>query len=145
MMLNLIRGFTLVEALIIIIVLGIIASVVVPQFTSADTKDKLGDLKTNLRVIRDQLEVYKLQHFNHYPTGPDTFEDQMTKASKADGTIADIGAARYDLGPYLLSVPHNPFTGTNSIGSGGIGTSAWYYDPQTGQFRANHHEDSINY
>lgn len=144
-MLRLIRGLTLVEALIIIIVLGIIASVVVPQFTSADIKDKLGDLKTNLRVIRDRLEVYKLQHMSNYPTGPDTFEDQMTKASKADGTIADIGAAGYDLGPYLLSVPNNPFTDTNTIGSGGIGTSAWYYNPKTGQFRANHHEDYIDY
>ncbi|MHC4441667.1 MAG: hypothetical protein ACYTF1_16790 [Planctomycetota bacterium] len=140
-----IKGLTLVEVLIIIIVLGIIASVIVPQLTSADTEDKLGDLKTNLRVIRDRLEVYKLQHLNNYPASPNTFEDQMTKASKADGATSIIGTQGYELGPYLLSVPNNPFTDTNSIGSGGIGTSAWYYDPKTGQFRANHHEEYVDY
>jgi general secretion pathway protein G len=139
------RGLTLVEVLIVITVLGIIASVVVPQLTSAGTTDKIGDLKTNLRVIRDRLETYRLQHMNNYPTSPDTFDDQMTKASRADGTTSSINAQGYNLGPYLLSIPNNPFTNANTIGSGPVGTSAWYYDSKTGHFRANHHEGYLDY
>ncbi|UCD27945.1 MAG: hypothetical protein JSV03_12700 [Planctomycetota bacterium] len=139
------KGLTLVEALIIIIVLGIIASVVVPQFTKAGTSDNLGALKGNLQVIRAQIKAYKLQHNNSYPSGADKFEDQMVRASKADGSTAVIGTPGYNWGPYLQSIPNNPYTDTNTIGSGEVGTSAWYYNPQTGLFRANHNEQFTGY
>jgi len=140
-----IRGITLVEVLIVIIVLGIIASVVVPQFTAADTEDKLNALKADLDTVRAALKAYKLEHNNNYPPDAKSFADQMTKKSRADGSTADIGTRGYDCGPYLLSVPDNPYTHTNTIGSGEIGTSGWYYDGKTGLFRANHKEDFVDY
>ena len=141
------RGFTLIEVLIVIIVLGILAAIVVPQFSDASTDAKLNSLKTNLQVIRGQIELYKIQHNETLPQAPgtDTFTNQMIKASKVDGTTAAIGTAGYNLGPYLQSIPNNPYTGTSTVGSGGVGTSAWYYDPATGLFRANHHADYLSY
>ena len=93
-------------------------------------------MKTNLQTIRSQIQVYKIQHNDVYPTAA-TFSDQMTLASKADGTTAAVGTSGYDLGPYLQSIPANPYTNTTTIGTGAVGSSAWYYDETTGTFRAN--------
>lgn len=138
------NAFTLVEVLIVVIVLGILAAVVVPQFTDASTDAKLSALTTNLATIRGQLQLYKLQHNDAWPS-LDTFVDQMTLSSNADGKTGAIGTAGLALGPYIQSVPNNPYTGSNKVGDGAVGTSDWYYDEDTGQFRANNHADYTGY
>lgn len=130
------KAFTLVEVLIVVIILGILAAIVVPQFSDASSDAKLSALKTNLQTIRSQIQVYKIQHNDVYPTAA-AFANQMTLASKADGTTAAVGTAGFDLGPYLQSIPANPYTNTSTIGTGAVGSSAWYYDETTGTFRAN--------
>ena len=138
------KGFTLVEVLIVVIVLGILAAIVVPQFTDASTDAKFSSLRTNLQTIRGQLELYKIQHDETYPTLGD-FVDQTTAASKPDGSTAPLGTAGYNLGPYLQSIPNNPYTGTHTIDDGAVGNSDWFYDEDTGEFRANHHADYTDY
>jgi general secretion pathway protein G len=131
------RAFTLVELLIVVVILGILAAVVVPQFTDASADAKLSALQTNLQTIRGQLQLYKLQHNETWPALA-TFTNQMTQASKADGTTAAPGTAGYPYGPYLLGgIPNNPFTGSNTVSEGAADSSAWYYDEDTGVFRAN--------
>jgi general secretion pathway protein G len=130
------KAFTLVEVLIVVIILGILAAIVVPQFSNASSDAKLSSLKTNLQTIRGQIQLYKLQHNDQYPTEAG-FTNQMTLASKADHTTAAVGTAGFDLGPYLQAIPPNPYTNANTIGSGAVGTSDWFYDEDTGTFRAN--------
>ncbi len=130
-------AFTLIEVLIVVLVIGILAAIVVPQFSDASTDAKLSTLKTNLQTIRGQIHLYKMQHDGSYPTSVGTFVNQMTLASKPDGSTAAIGTSGFDLGPYLQSVPDNPYTGSNSVGSGSLGSSDWYYNASTGEFRAN--------
>jgi general secretion pathway protein G len=131
------RAFTLVELLIVVVILGILAAVVVPQFTDASSDAKLSALQTNLQTIRSQIQLYKLQHNETWPALA-TFTAQMTLASKADGTTAAPGTAGFPYGPYLLgSIPNNPYTSTNTVGDGAADSSAWYYDEDTGTFRAN--------
>ncbi len=131
------KGFTLVEVMIVVIILGILAAIVVPQFSDASTDAKLTSLKTNLQTIRGQLQLYKLQHNDTWPALA-TFSDQMTLASKADGTTAALGTAGYTLGPYLQAVPQNPYTSTSDVTAGAVAsTKAWYYNESTGVFRAN--------
>ncbi len=130
------RAFTLIEVLIVVIVLGILAAVVIPQFTDASTDAKLSALQTNLATIRTQLQLYKLQHDDNWPDLA-TFSNQMTLSSKADGTTAAVGTAGFPYGPYLLSIPNNPHTGANTVTAGAADSSAWYYDQDTGVFRAN--------
>jgi general secretion pathway protein G len=138
------RGFTLVEILIVVIVLGILAAIVVPQFTDASTDAKLSALKTNLQIVRGQIQLYRVQH-NETNPALDTFTDQMTKASKADGTTAAPGTAGFNLGPYLQSIPNNPYTGANTVGNGAVGSSDWFYNATTGEFKANNHADYTTY
>ncbi len=130
------RAFTLVEILIVVIILGILAAVVIPQFADASGDAKLSALQTNLATIRTQLSMYKLQHDDTWPL-LSTFTNQMTLSSKADGTTAAIGTSGYPYGPYIISIPNNPYTGTNTVSAGSADSSAWYYDQATGVFRAN--------
>ncbi|MCP4593611.1 MAG: type II secretion system protein [bacterium] len=130
------RAFTLVEVLIVVIILSILAAVVVPQFSDASSDAKLSVLSANLQTIRSQLQLYKMQHSDTWPLLK-AFTEQMTQASKADGTTAAPGTANYPYGPYLLSIPNNPFTDTNTVSKGATDSSAWYYDESLGTFRPN--------
>jgi len=134
------RAFTLVELSIVVIILGILAAVVIPQFTDAAADAKLNSMTSDLLLVRKQLESYKLQHNGFYPTIAN-FTAQMLQKTNVDGTTA--GAPT--LGPYLQSIPVNPFTGQKDLGGGGVGSSSWFYDDTTGEFRANCHAAHTTY
>jgi len=128
-------AFTLVELLIVVVILGILAAVVIPQFSDASTDARLSSLQTNLATIRGQIELYKLQHQGAYPAVA-TFASQMTSKTDLDGTV-NATSGKY--GPYLQSVPNNPFTnppGNDVTNTAPAATKAWYYDG-AGIFRAN--------
>jgi len=61
------KGFTLVEILIVVVILGILAAIVIPQFTEASTEAKTSSLCTDLQTVRSQIELYKIQHNDKLP------------------------------------------------------------------------------
>jgi general secretion pathway protein G len=129
-------AFTLVELLIVVIILGILAAVVIPQFTDSTADARMSSLATNLQTIRGQIDLYKLQHNGSYP-GQTTFAAQMTSKTDADGTVNPTG--KY--GPYLQRIPTNPFTvggtGNDVTNTAAAPNKAWYYDATPGTFKAN--------
>src|SRR5229473_8587221 len=60
-------GFTLVEILIVVIILGILAAIVIPQFTNASQDARKSSLVSQLQTLRSQIELYKLQHGDAIP------------------------------------------------------------------------------
>jgi len=132
------RAFTLVEVLIVVIVLGILAAIVIPQFSEASTDAKTSALTTNLATIRGQIQLYKLQHNDTFPTFA-AFVNQMTQYTDIAGAAQAAKDATHNLGPYLLSIPNNPFTSplSNTVGNDDAVATAWYYDQTTGEFKAN--------
>ena len=131
------RGFTLVEVLIVVVILGILAIIVIPQFSNASQASKENSTKMDLHRIRTQLEIYKQQHTSTHPTLVN-FENSMTQASDLLGNTAPNGTPGYRFGPYLRFIPRNKYTNDNTISDGAVGTSGWYYNETTGEFRANH-------
>ena len=127
-------SFTLVELLIVVVVIGILAAIIIPQFTNVSGDAKLGALNGDLAMVRKQLEIYRHEHNGNYPSFA-AFEQQMTSRTNADGT--QTGSPK--LGPYLHDIPINPFTNATDLGLGACGSSSWYYDETTGEFRANCH------
>lgn len=76
------RGFTLVELLIVIVILGLLAAIVIARFGGATRGSKEANLKGNLRTIRSALEAYKASSKgNSYPTVLDDLWN---------GTAADV-------------------------------------------------------
>ncbi len=97
------KGFTLVEILIVVVILGILAAIVIPQFSEASTEARLNSLQSNLQTMRSQLSLYSIQHNDTAPTSHETFTAQMTAQTNISGAVGT------DFGPYLQSVPRNPF------------------------------------
>lgn len=129
------RGFTLVEILIVVVILGVLAGIVVPQFSDAAETSRESALMQNLFRMRQQIELYHSEH-DSYPTLTN-FINQMTLPSDTDGNTAALGTPGHPLGPYLHRMPNNPFTDTIPIGDGAVGSSAWYYDELTGHIAPN--------
>src|SRR5262245_57906448 len=104
------KAFTLVELLIVVIILAILAAIVVPQFSDASGDSQTNSMTSNLRVMRSQIELYKVQHNSTYPKLT-TFTAQMTQKTNADGTTTGTPT----LGPYIQRVPNNPFTNASNV------------------------------
>ena len=60
-------GFTLIEILIVVIILGVLAMIIVPQINVSSGEARLNTLKTNLKTVRKAIELYYHQHNNTYP------------------------------------------------------------------------------
>ena len=56
------RGFSLVEILIVVAILGILAAIVLPEFQAHTQQAKEAAAKDNLRILRQQIELYAAQH-----------------------------------------------------------------------------------
>jgi general secretion pathway protein G len=61
------KAFTLVEILIVVVILGILAAIVVPQFTSATQDSQAGNIKSQLGTLQRQIELFQAKT-NAYPT-----------------------------------------------------------------------------
>jgi len=141
------RGFTLVEILIVVIILGILAAIVIPQFTNASQDARKNSLTSQLQTIRSQVELYKLQHLDQLPpklaAGGATAWDDMTVKTDADHTHNAAGK----FGPYLQAPPVNPLNNmfdvvltANDYGAGGQansdGTAGFVLNATTGKIWA---------
>lgn len=115
------KGFTLVEILIVVVILGILAAIVIPQFTRASEAANASSLASQLQTLRSQLELYQVQHSGAYP---DLITDwsQMTGRTAQDGTAVATGG----FGPYLQAEMRNPFGNSTTVAADTSG--GWQYE-----------------
>lgn len=129
------RGFTLIEMLIVIIILGILAMVIIPQITVSQDDAKISTLKTNLASLRGAIELYNAQHGNVYPgvltdgtnaaNTAGAFVSQLTLFSNANGVTSNTAGAAFPLGPYIKAgtLPVNPFNNLSNVAVNGTQTN----------------------
>lgn len=126
-------GFTLIEMLVVVIILGILAMIIVPQISVSTDDARLNSLQTNLNSLRSAIEVYAAQHANRYPgtyseaDGTTAVADnaaakaallaQLTQFTDVNGMVNGTKTVVFKYGPYLKTgtLPLNPFNENGDI------------------------------
>ena len=157
-------GFTLIEMLIVIIIMGILAMVIIPQVGVSTDDAKLNTMQTNLLTLRNALELYYAQHNSRYPgaylagdgttptnngTCPQAFEEQLTHYTDINGKISTTRDSTFRYGPYLKAkeLPANPFNDDHKVKCDvniaditdrtADSSTGWFVHTKTGVFFAN--------
>jgi general secretion pathway protein G len=74
------RGFTLIELMVVIVILGILAGVVVPRIMDNPDKARVAKAKHDITALESALDVYRLDNF-FYPTTDQGLEALVSKPS----------------------------------------------------------------
>jgi general secretion pathway protein G len=126
------RGFTLVEILIVVIILGILAAIVIPQFTNASSDARNNSVASTLQTMRGQIELYKIQHGDLAPASAAALTVVLTgKTNAADITTT---SATGTLGPYVQQFPLNPINGWSTVAAAAGASVGWVYNVNGGQY-----------
>lgn len=121
------NGFTLVEILIVVVILGILASVVVANMLSSVEDAQVATAKNELGKIQRAVEIYLARNQNDIPT-----------VTAGDGTWGPIVNTR----EYLKEAPGNPYVGTTNARVIALGTGpdttyqtthGWIFNSTTGE------------
>lgn len=136
------HGFTLVEILIVVVIIGVLAAMVIPVFGHATTDAKTSALASNLQKMRLQIELYKNHHNGYLPCtggGTATFEQALTGKTDLFGNVG------ITYGPFVDRIPVNSFNSKGTVrldgAAAGADTDGWRFDTTTGNFVADDSTD----
>jgi general secretion pathway protein G len=127
------KGFTLIEILIVVIILGILAAIVIPQFTNASEDARKSSAASQLQTLRSSVELYKLQHGDAYPTADGLINGTWAWGSMLTTTLSYDGKV---VGPYLQQTPTNPMNGFTAVGNSPAANTGWVFQTTDGRIFA---------
>lgn len=96
------QGFTLIEILIVIVILGILGAVVAPQILSRPDTARVQAAQTDLRTLASALDIYRLDNFNYPSSGQGlrALVEQPNGSPEAKGWNPD---------GYIKKLPEDPW------------------------------------
>lgn len=92
-----ISGFTLIEVMVVVVILGILAAIIVPKIMSRPEQARLVKVKQDIMSIQGALDLYKLDN-STYPTTDQGLQALVTKPTsspqprnwKSDGYLQEV-------------------------------------------------------
>lgn len=114
------RGFTLIEILIVVVILGILAAIVIPQFTNASEEAAESSAQSQLQTVRSQIELWRIQH-------PGIALPDYADAGVQWDTLTDQDPVTGQR--YLQQAPRNAMMNNSTLCADAAGAGvAWVWD-----------------
>jgi len=96
------RGFTLIEILVVIVILGVLAALIVPNVISRPDEARVTVAKSDIAAIMSALKIYRLDN-QRYPTGEQGLAALVAKPEQPPVP------ANWKPGGYLEKLPKDPW------------------------------------
>lgn len=94
------RGFTLIEIMVVIVILGILAALIAPNVIGRIDDAQAAKVKQDLRAVESALKLYRLDRFR-YPTGQEGLDALVTPPQDS--------SEKWPAGGYLDRMPRDPW------------------------------------
>jgi prepilin-type N-terminal cleavage/methylation domain-containing protein len=141
------KGFTLIELVVVVMILGILAAVAAPKLLNTSSTATDNGLKQTLGVIRDAIERYAAEHGGTLPAGATFVADlkgvagDPTKPQYIRGEFPKCPVAGGNANIKISTTPGSTTTG---------GPESWHYNSGDGTFICNSgaptkSDPSVNY
>ena len=132
--------FTLVDGLILVALMVVVSGTAVPILQTWNHRAKVSATLQSLRVLRSQIELYKLEHGGEPPLLYEGGFPQLTSHTNRHGVPGE-GGPDFPYGPYLrMGVPINPLTNGYIVTPTDVfppvrvsGNGGWLYHQESGQ------------
>ena len=94
------RGFTLLEVMVVVVILGILAALVVPKIISRPDEARAIAAKQDIASLMQALKLYRLDN-QRYPTAEQGLQSLLTRPT--------VGPAAPNWKPYVEKLPNDPW------------------------------------
>jgi prepilin-type N-terminal cleavage/methylation domain-containing protein len=101
------KGFSLIELMIVVVIIGILAAMALPRFTSSSTRSKQSEAKLNLKEIYTMQRAYIMEHETYALNG--AVADSTQTQAFATICVEIMLPARYS---YVMAASPTQFTCT---------------------------------
>jgi general secretion pathway protein G len=95
-------GFTLIEIMVVVVIIGILGALIIPNVIGRDDQARIIAVRNDLRAVANALDMYKLDNF-HYPSTDQGLEALVSAPSGFPE------AKNYNANAYLRKIPVDPW------------------------------------